>query len=184
MTRTGPFVVSVIEVQRALGTQRADEVHGQLGGLAITDAEVPPTADIVADVLLESTAGNEVTVTGSLRAPYRATCRRCLGPVEGQLEVDLREVFEAHPVEGETYLLTRDWLDLEPMVRDALVLALPVAPLCGPDCPGPDPGSFPVTVEEGPGDPGPGSHAAADDAAESGATRDPRWAALDGLRLD
>jgi uncharacterized protein len=61
-------------------------------------------------------------------------------------------------------------VDLEPVVRDAALLNLPLAPLCRPDCAGPVPDALPVVVE-GEGD---------DDAP----ARDPRWAALDELRLD
>ena len=39
------------------------------------------------------------------------------------------ELFETHPLEGETYKLDDDVIDLEPMVRDASLLELPLAPL-------------------------------------------------------
>jgi uncharacterized protein len=75
-------------------------------------------------------------------------------------------VFEPDPVEGETYPLGREDLDLGPAVREALALALPLAPVCRDDCPGADPEAHPVVTE--------------DDAPAA----DPRWAALDGLRFD
>ena len=50
----------------------------------------------------------------------------------------------AAPVEGETYPLGRDPLDLEPVLREALALALPLAPLCDEACAGPDPEAHPV----------------------------------------
>ena len=90
---------------------------------------------------------------------------------------EVREVFEPRPVEGETYPLADDTVDLEPMVRDAVLLALPLAPLCGDDCLGPAPDVFPAVVEgDGPVDDGDR------EAAEPPA--DPRWAALDELRFD
>lgn len=52
------------------------------------------------------------------------------------METPVRELFEASPVEGETYPLAGDLLDLEPAVRDAVVLELPPAPLCDPACAG------------------------------------------------
>lgn len=164
----GPFVVSILEVQRALGTQRSTTVRGPMPGIAITDAAVVDGADAVAEITVESSTGKKITVTGQVRAPLTAVCRRCLGPVEGEVVADLLEVYEPHPVEGETYPLTADWLDLEPMLRDALLLSLPIAPICRPDCPGPAPEGFPVTP--------------ADDEADAEAAerpRDPRWAALD-----
>ncbi len=86
--------------------------------------------------------------------------------MEGYAEAEVREIFEARPTEGETYLLAGEQIDLEPMVRDAVLLALPLAPLCTADCEGPAPDQFPT------GPP-------ADDAV----ILDPRWAALRDLDL-
>jgi uncharacterized protein len=83
--------------------------------------------------------------------------------------VDLREVFEVRPIDGETYPIEGDEVDLEPVVRDAALLNLPLTVLCRPDCPGPAPDAIPVAVEGEPTDEAP---------------RDPRWAALDALRLE
>ncbi len=169
---TGPFVVSILEVQRSLGGQRSADLAGTLPGVEVTDAHVDANVPVTASITVESTASTEITVTGRVEAPFVAVCRRCLGPVEGRLVADIREVYEPRPVEGETYPLTRDWIDLAPMLHDALMLALPVAPLCAPDCRGPQPEEFPVAVG------GP-----ADDDDPPGLSGDPRWAALDALRL-
>ena len=75
-------------------------------------------------------------------------------------------MFEHHPVEGETYPLGHDALDLEPLLREALALALPLAPLCDETCAGPDPEDHPVRTGE----------------AEPPA--DPRWSALDSLHFE
>ena len=66
-------------------------------------------------------------------------------------------------------VIVDDAVDLAPVVHDALVLALPLSPLCRVDCPGPSPDAYPVTV--------------ADDAAQT-AARDDRWAALDAVTFD
>jgi len=47
-----------------------------------------------------------------------------------------RPVYEPTPLAGETYGLDDDVLDLEPLVRDAVRLELPGAPLCRDDCAG------------------------------------------------
>jgi len=172
MAVTGPFVVSILEVQRSLGAQRAAELTGTLPGVEVTDAHVDANVPVTASITVESTASTEITVTGRVEAPFVAVCRRCLGPVQGQLVADIREVYEPRPVEGETYPLTRDWIDLAPMLHDAIMLALPVAPLCRPDCPGPEPDVFPVAIGAPAADEEPGRP-----------TGDPRWAALDALRL-
>ena len=73
---------------------------------------------------------------GTLTAAWTAACSRCLEPVAGEISVHVDELFETLPLEGETYQLDEDVIDLEPMVRDALLLELPLAPLCSADCAG------------------------------------------------
>ena len=64
----------------------------------------------------------------------------------GLVDVDLREVFEVRPIDGETYPIEGDEVDLEPVVRDAALLNLPLAVLCRADCAGPGPEALPVVV--------------------------------------
>ena len=165
--------VGITELRRRPGTQREIHTTTSLPDLQVTGAQVPDDADLVVDATLESVEGAAVTVKGSVRVPWTAECRRCLDPVEGVVDVRLDEVFEQHPTEGETYPIEGDEVDLEPIVRDAALLNLPLAALCGPDCAGPAPEAFPARVE---GD------AAPDGDAEP--ARDPRWAALDELEFD
>ena len=61
-------------------------------------------------------------------AAWSAACSRCLEPVTGEISVHVDELFERHPLEGETYQLDDDVIDLEPLVRDALLLELPAGP--------------------------------------------------------
>lgn len=146
-----------------------------LGPLVTSAAAVAPDAEVVLDGELEAT-GLDVVLTGALRVPWEGECRRCLTEVTGTAETTVREVFSVHPVEGETWPITDDGIDLTAVVRDLSLLALPLVPLCRADCEGPDPERFPTTVEpEAP---------EGDDADDERAPRDPRWAALDELRFD
>lgn len=160
--------IGVMELRRRPGTQRDVRVTTAVPGLSITGAQVPDDAELVVDATLESIDG-AVTVTGTVDVPWTAECRRCLDPVSGVLTVELREVFEVRPVDGETYPIDGDEVDLEPVVRDAALLNLPLAALCRPDCAGPAPDALPVTV-------------AGDEPTEPAG--DPRWGALDALRFD
>jgi uncharacterized protein len=170
-----PLLIGVTELRRRPGTQRELVVSTALPGLAITTARVPDDAEIAVDVVLEALGGG-ITLRGELTAPWTGECRRCLEDVVGELHVELSEVFEPHPTPGETYPIVGDDLDLEPLVRDAVLLHLPLAPLCREECLGPAPEAFPAVVEGGvEGEDG-------DDGLD--APRDPRWAALDVLRPD
>lgn len=173
----GPFVLTVTEQRRNPGVQRPVHVEGPLVDLATSSAGVPEGTDVVADLVLEAMTDGRLTVTGAVQAPWEGECRRCLRPVRGVVEAPVQEVFEDHPApDAETYRLDGDRVDLEPMVRDAVLLALPLAPLCEEDCAGPDPDEHPVG----------GAVAAERTAGEQEAEPpvDPRWAKLADLRFD
>ncbi|MFZ6004897.1 MAG: YceD family protein [Actinomycetota bacterium] len=167
--------IGVMELRRRPGTQRDVRLAVALEGLAISSAEVPAGAEVVVDAVLEASDG-AVTIKGSVAAPWVGECRRCLEPVEGVLEVALDEIFESKPTEGETYPLVDDEVDLEPVLRDAVLLSLPLAPLCRQDCPGPAPEQFPAIAADD------------QDRSEGDASGehvpDPRWAALEQLKFD
>jgi uncharacterized protein len=154
-----------------MGERKPFRTQVALDDLAISTAEVPPDREVDVDLVLESIAAG-IVAEGTITAPWVGDCRRCLEPVEGEVETQVKEIFEREPTEGETYRLGEDTVDLEPMVRDAVLLALPLAPLCRPDCAGPAPDSFPTGPE--------------DDAADEAAARlrAERWSALDELRFD
>jgi uncharacterized protein len=163
-----PLQVSVIEDLRRPGTRRPVQRHAVVDGLAITSAAVPEGREVDLDLVVEA-IGDDLVVTGSITFPWVGECRRCLAEVTSSSSVRLREVFERRPVEGETYQLGDGVVDLEAMVRETVLLALPLAPLCADDCAGPAPERFPATVADDEPDP---------------AARDPRWAALDELTFD
>jgi uncharacterized protein len=126
----------------------------------------PMDLDLRLDVVTEG-----VLVTGTVTVSLQGECARCLDPVAQTSTVELCELF-AYPdsvtdqttAEDEVPRLVDDLIDLAPVVRDAVVLALPLAPVCRPDCPGlcPDCGHRLADLPEGHG------HRA----------RDPRWDAL------
>jgi uncharacterized protein len=165
--------IGVIELRRRPGTERELSISTPVEGLAITTAHVPADSAVSLEGVLEAIEG-AITLSARITAPWEGECRRCLDPVTGLLELDVSEVFEAHPTEGETYPIEGDDLDVEPVVRDAVLLHLPLAPLCRPDCPGPAPDAFPTSVE--------GSEGAAHEAGER--PPDPRWAGLEQLKFD
>jgi uncharacterized protein len=155
------MVVHVAELLRRPGSRRAVPIDEPVDGLATTAA----TAEQVRGVVELESMNDSLVATGTLELRWRGECRRCLDEVVGTTEIELREIFERQPTEGETYPLADEQVDLGPMIDDAMLLALPLAALCREDCPGPAPDLYPT---------GPG--------AEEQAPVDPRWAALDQLR--
>ena len=100
---------------------------------------VPAGAEMTLSVQLEAVTEG-VLVTAEVTAPLTGECARCLEPLAQTVEVWFQELFNYGQGEGpeadDGYSLDGDLLDLEPVLRDALVLALPLAPLCRDDCPG------------------------------------------------
>jgi uncharacterized protein len=166
---SSPYRVPVADFRNQPGARRHEHVVAPLDGLAISASRVPEHADVDLDVTLEA-VHEGILATGTVVAPWAGECRRCLGPVSGQLDASFRELFEEAPTEGESYPLVHEQVDLEPLVREVVLLELPQAPLCREDCRGLCPRCG-ADLNEGPCECPP------DDI-------DPRWAALDALRTD
>ena len=83
-----------------------------------------------------------------------------LGPIVLPNRIVLSPMCQYSATDG----IVDDWIDLEPLVRDALVLALPLVPLCSEDCRGLCSGCGMKWAELEPG--------------HGHETIDPRWAAL------
>lgn len=169
MTRVEGLILDVVPLLRWPGNQAELQVEEVLDDLATTTAE----AQGIAGTLVAESMSDALSVTGTLHVSWVGECRRCLEPTGGVVDVDVREIYERSAVEGETFELDGDQVDLEPMVREQVLLALPLAPLCDDACAGPAPDQFPATAERGAHDP--------DDDRPAG---DPRWAALDALHFD
>jgi uncharacterized protein len=140
---TSPYVFDVREVGRRAGAQRAyTRTAGASNDLGLDLVRVVPGAAIRLELRLESVTEG-VLVTGAITAPITGECGRCLEPVSEELRVEVCELF-AYPDsvtdetsgEDEVYRIDGDYLDVEPVVRDAVVLGLPWTPLCRPDCAG------------------------------------------------
>lgn len=110
--------------------------------LGLDVIRIPEGAPLALDVRLESVMEG-VLVSGTAAAPVVGECARCLDPLADRLEVKLTELFaypdtatEASTEPDEVSRVVDDRIDLEALVRDAVLLALPQAPLCRDSCPG------------------------------------------------
>lgn len=172
-----PFAVSVVRLGRRPGSMIS--VHDQRScsaRIGLDLVAIPADAALDLDLRLESVSEG-VLVTGTVAAPTAGECARCLTPLTGQIEVELTELFaypdsltEATTDEDEMGRVIDDAVDLGQAIVDAVGLALPLAPLCRPDCPGlcPDCGIALASVEGAE----PGHHHD---------QIDPRWAKLSGI---
>jgi uncharacterized protein len=170
-----PLVFDTREVGRRPGTmKRLRRPVPVPEGLALDLVRVPVGTMLDLDLRLESVLEGVLAST-SVELPFEGECGRCLGPVRETVDVDVQELY-AYPASetddttdaDEVSRLQGDYLDLEPALRDAVVLALPSNPLCRDDCPGLCPEC--------------GVHWDDLPAEHSHDLADPRWAALQSLR--
>ena len=138
-----PLVLDTRELGRRAGSMRTVRFPAPApGDLRVELIGVPPGSEIDLDLRLESVMEG-VLVSGTAAVQLAGECGRCLEPVAETLTVDLQELF-AYPDsstdqtadQDETARMEGDFLDLEPTLRDAVVLALPLTPLCREDCAG------------------------------------------------
>ncbi|WP_442951335.1 YceD family protein [Paenarthrobacter sp. Z7-10] len=132
-------------------------------------------SDMDLDLTLEAVYEG-ILVSGSVLVPVTGECSRCLDPLAYDLEVDVQELFSyeepshdgaaAGEDEEEQHWIEHDMIDLEPVLRDAVVTALPFQPVCREDCQG-------LCSECG-------IHLA-DEPGHHHEVLDPRWAGLQGL---
>ena len=166
-----PLVVDTRELGRRPGSMRRLRLTVPApAALRVGLVGVPVGAPVELELRLESVMEG-VLVSGTARASLAGECGRCLDPMTATTEAELLELY-AYPEsedggDDELMHLDGDLLDLEPTVRDAVVLGLPLNPLCAPDCLGLCPTCGTKLADAGPG--------------HGHETMDPRWAALQGL---
>jgi uncharacterized protein len=127
--------IIVADLLRRPGAQRAVQIDAPLDDLSAGPIAVPPDAPVHVEATLERIPEG-IVVRGEVDVQWAAECSRCLRPLVGSLAVGIDELFEPHPIDGETYLLDHDCIDLDQVVRDAVLLELPPAPHCRDDCRG------------------------------------------------
>jgi uncharacterized protein len=168
-----PLVIDTRELGRRPGSMRSlTRSFPAPGNLTVDVVGVPQGSPVDLDLRLESVMEG-VLVSATAQAEVAGECVRCLDPITRSVEVSMQELY-AYPGrerdvdddDAELPVLEGDLIDLEPVLRDAVVLALPLRPLCRDDCPGlcPECGAR-----------------LADDPAHGHEEADPRWAALQGL---
>ena len=84
------------------------------------------------------------------------------------MQVEFDEMYQPTVHDAEAYEIENDQINLLPMVRENILLALPLGPLCREDCPGFCPNCGADLAEAACGC--------------DTTIKDPRWSALEGLK--
>jgi uncharacterized protein len=169
---SGPLVFDTHEMGRKPGAERTFTVTIEApADLGYDVYGVPEGSAVEIELRLEAIMEG-ILATGSASARATGECVRCLDSIDNKIAVGFQELYlyddapEDQKAE-DSFILEDDMLDLETALRDAVVLALPHNPLCGPDCPG-------LCVECG-------ARLADDPDHTHGEAIDPRWSALSQL---
>ncbi len=116
------------------GSHRTVHVEEPIEGLETELARVPSGRPVEAELMMESVVEG-VLASGPITGTMRFSCARCLKPFDATFEVEVQELFAKDVQAGEAeYPLREGILDVEPMIRDVVVTAMPFAPLCRPEC--------------------------------------------------
>ena len=164
---SSPYTIAVYELMHRPGEMRENELDIVVPeGFGNAVIGVREGSRLRIDARLES-LHDGILISGDVTATAEGECVRCLAPVVEPVEVEFQELFAYSHDEAFDYEVHDDHVDLEPVVRDAVVLSLPFQPVCRPDCPGLCPEC--------------GARLLDDPGHEHEAPADPRWAGLRGF---
>lgn len=127
--------VEISELLRQPGSSKRLEFSEEVPGLGLDIGRVLPRMDF--DLRLDSLVEG-ILVAGTVNGTYSFECVRCVKEFELPFAVELGEIvaYEDQPGAEEGYQISDDHAHLEPLIRDAVTLAMPLNPLCKPDCKG------------------------------------------------
>jgi uncharacterized protein len=134
-----PLVINISRLGRRPGSMLTiSETVPSPSRIGLDLIAIDEGAPLTLDLRIESVSEGAL-VTGTVSAPTSGECARCLTPITGDVEIDLTELF-AYPDSAtdsdELGRVINHTVDLEQPIVDAIGLALPFSPLCGPDCAG------------------------------------------------
>jgi uncharacterized protein len=138
-----PLVINIARLGRRPGSMlTVHETVESPSRIGLDLMAIDEGAPLELDLRVESVSEGAL-VTGTVSAPTTGECARCLTPITGHVEIDLTELYaypdsltEATTEADEVGHVVDHTIDLEQPIVDAVGLALPFSPLCGPDCVG------------------------------------------------
>ena len=171
---SSPLTIGVRDLEHRPGTmRRLEEVVPAPENFGNALIGAPEGSDIDLDLRLES-VHDGILVSGTAAVAIHGECSRCLDPIDYDLDVDVQELYVFDPAadggedseDDQMYEVQDETIDLEPMLRDAVITQLPFQPVCREDCQG-------LCAQCG--------ARLEDDPGHHHEVLDPRWGALSGL---
>ncbi len=139
------FLIDISDLVDKRISQKEVHMKEELAPIKRGDEELSFYKPVELDIILENILEG-VLAKGSIQTEILTICSRCLNKVYLDLQLDIEEVFvkskkQAEVLMGkeeaeEVYFITDTKIDLEPAVYQAILLALPIQPLCSEACKG------------------------------------------------
>ena len=139
---SNPFLLNTHDLPRRAGEMKEYELDIELTSPIGIDVIAVPVGILELDLRLESVAEG-ILATGEFDVVAKGECIRCLEPIELELSRNFQELYAYTPnsddpeeLEEDQLLMEGEVMNLEAPVRDAIVLALPINPVCDENCQG------------------------------------------------
>jgi uncharacterized protein len=130
-----PLLINIIEMTRRAGTLKDIEITIPVSTFDFADKRLNDETQIEIALQLESINGG-IIVQGTVTGQSQLLCGRCLRNIEFANVASIDEMYQRVPDNPDAYPIVGESLDLQPMVREMVLLSLPDTPLCKADCPG------------------------------------------------
>ena len=130
-----PLLINIIEMTRRAGTLKDIEIAIPVSTFDFADKRLNDETEIEIALQLESINGG-IIVQGTVTGQSQLLCGRCLRNIEFANVASIDELYQRVPDNPDAYPIEGESLDLQPMVREMVLLSLPDTPLCKADCPG------------------------------------------------
>jgi uncharacterized protein len=138
-----PFKVNLHELPRRAGEMRENVLDfAAPESIGVPLLRIPSGTSVAINFKAES-VDDGVLITGQVKSHAQGECGRCLDAIDFPVEQRFQELFlytsrkpEGPDQDVDIFLLEGDIADLEIAVRDAVILSMPVNPICTPDCKG------------------------------------------------
>lgn len=158
--------INAAELLREPGLRR--QVSASIAPADVDAAHPAIDGELTVEVGLVSTL-DDIALVGTIEVPWSGECRRCARPFAEAIVIEVDERYAEQPAEhDDAFAIEHGQIDLAPMIREHVLLAVDDPRLCSAGCPGLCPVCG-ADLRDGP-------------CGCDSAVVDDRWAALDQLR--
>lgn len=141
MSTKHAFLLGITHISKDPGSTLNFDLVGHIDDLKVGSSYVDRNTEIEVSGIAEAVHGG-ILISGQIVTSWNGECRRCLEDASGRIDILVRELFERQDkgldqnLDTDTYRYVGEVLDLKEMVKDQVLLELPIAPLCKVDCRG------------------------------------------------